>query len=88
MPAQIGDGQCIAVERIERIARVAQRLEAHAARVYHQEPPTRPSPKPTISRIASIAIIEPSTPASAPSTPASAQVGTVPGGGGSGNRQR
>src|SRR6478735_7820699 len=45
--------------------------------------PTSPSPKPTISRIASRAIIEPMTPASAPSTPASAQLATVPGGGAS-----
>ena len=50
--------------------------------------PTSPSPKPTISRITSSAIIEPSTPVSAPRMPASAQAGTVPGGGGSGNRQR
>ena len=42
----------------------------------------------TISRITSSAIIEPSTPVSAPSTPASEHAGTVPGGGGSGNRQR
>jgi VWFA-related protein len=50
--------------------------------------PTRPSPKPTISRTASSAIIDPITPVSAPRMPASAQAGIVPGGGGSGNRQR
>ena len=50
--------------------------------------PTRPSPKPTISRIVSSAIIDPKMPASAPMTPASSQVGTVPDGGASGNRQR
>ena len=42
--------------------------------------PTRPSPKPTISRITSSAIIEPRMPGSAPRMPASAQAGTVPGG--------
>ena len=50
--------------------------------------PTRLSPKPTISRITSIAIRLPMTPASAPRTPASAQVGIAPGGGGEGKRQR
>src|SRR5437763_777561 len=50
--------------------------------------PTSPSPNPTISRTASSAIIEPMTPASAPNIPASAQAGTEPAGGGSGNRQR
>src|SRR5262249_46959444 len=50
--------------------------------------PTSPSPKPTISRITSSAMSEPTTPVSAPRMPASAQAGTVPGGGGSGNKQR
>ena len=40
------------------------------------------------SVIISSAIIDPITPASAPNTPASAQAGTLPGGGGSGKRQR
>src|SRR5262249_38721271 len=36
MPAEIRDRQRIAVERIEPIALIAQRLEAHVARVQHQ----------------------------------------------------
>src|SRR6202140_3120291 len=50
--------------------------------------PTKPSPKPTISRITSSAIMEPSTPVSAPRMPASAQAGTLPAGGGAGGKER
>ena len=81
-----------AAERIVRIPGISQRLEPHRARAIINSCPTRPSspsPKPpTRTRIASSAISEPSTPASAPNMPASAQVGMVPGSGGSGNRQR
>ena len=66
---------CSVSKRMERASNMTSR-------------PTRPSPKPTISRITSSAISEPSTPVSAPRMPASAQAGTLPGGGGSGNRQR
>ena len=37
MPAQIGDHERIAVQRIERIALIAQRLEPHRAGIDHQE---------------------------------------------------
>ena len=43
---------------------------------------------PMISLIASMACITPMIPGSTPSTPPSAQLGTMPGGGGSGNMQR
>ena len=43
---------------------------------------------PVISLIASVAWMTPMTPGSTPSTPPSAQLGTSPGGGGSGYRQR
>ncbi len=56
--------------------------------VDQQQPADEPSPNPTISRITSIAWIDPMSPVSAPSTPASEQVGTIPAGGFSGNRQR
>jgi hypothetical protein len=46
------------------------------------------SPAPVISLITSIACKVPITPVSAPMTPASAQEGTSPGGGASGNRSR
>jgi hypothetical protein len=36
MRAEIGDDKRIAVERIQRIARIAQRLKAHRARIHHQ----------------------------------------------------
>ena len=42
------------------------------------------SPTPRISLIVSVAWITPMTPGSTPSTPPSAQLGTSPGGGGSG----
>src|SRR5260370_31558576 len=50
--------------------------------------PTRLSPRPRMSLIVSIAWMDPTIPGSTPSTPPSAQEGTSPGGGGSGERQR
>jgi hypothetical protein len=41
-----------------------------------------------MSLIASVAWIAPITPGSTPNTPPSAQLGTVPGGGGDGNKHR
>ncbi len=49
---------------------------------------TSGSPTPRISLIVSTAWMVPMTPHIAPSTPASAQLGTAPGGGGAGKRQR
>ena len=46
------------------------------------------SPMPKKCFKASVAWMLPTSPVSAPSTPASAQLGTIPGGGGEGNRQR
>ena len=46
------------------------------------------SPTPTINLTASMAWTTPMIPGSTPSTPPSAHVGTMPGGGGSGNMQR
>ena len=46
--------------------------------------PTAGSPMPVISLIASLTWIEPIEAHSTPSTPPSAQLGTMPGGGGSG----
>jgi hypothetical protein len=50
--------------------------------------PTSGSPIPASSLIASLTWIEPMDAQSTPSTPPSAQDGTIPGGGGSGYRQR
>jgi hypothetical protein len=50
--------------------------------------PISGSPMPRISLSASVACRVPMVPGSTPSTPPSAQEGTSPGGGGSGNRQR
>ena len=55
---------------------------------YRSSRPTSDSPSPVISLIASVAWIEPITPGRTPNTPPSAQLGTVPGGGGEGKRQR
>ena len=46
------------------------------------------SPMPKKYFRASVACILPTNPVSAPKTPASAQLGTIPGGGGAGNKQR
>ena len=50
--------------------------------------PSSGSPMPVSSLIASVTWIEPMLAQSTPSTPPSAQDGTMPGGGGSGYRQR
>src|SRR5271166_881347 len=50
--------------------------------------PISESPMPIINLIASMACITPMFPGNTPSTPPSAQLGTIPGGGGSGNMQR
>ena len=50
--------------------------------------PISESPAPRISLITSFACSAPMIPGSTPSTPPSAQDGTSPGGGGSGNKQR
>ena len=55
---------------------------------YSSSRPSSVSPSPVISLIASVAWIAPITPGSTPNTPPSAQLGTVPGGGGDGNRHR
>ena len=46
------------------------------------------SPMPRMSFNVSVACMLPTSPVSAPSTPASAQLGTIPGGGGDGKRHR
>src|ERR1700722_3737741 len=38
VPTQISNNERVAVERIERIARVTQRFEPHGAGVHHQKP--------------------------------------------------
>ena len=48
--------------------------------------PDKDCPIPIIILIASVACIVPTIPGNTPSTPASAQLGTSPGGGGSGKR--
>ena len=55
---------------------------------YTMSEPTSGSPMPVISLIASLTWIEPMDAHSTPSTPPSAHEGTMPGGGGSGYRQR
>ena len=76
------------VQRIVLVPAIAQRLETHGGEIEQRQASDHRRPKPTISRITSSAISEPTMPVSAPSTPASAQVAAAPGGGFCGNRQR
>ena len=55
---------------------------------YTMSRPSRVSPMPVMSLIASLTWIEPIDAHRTPSTPPSAHEGTIPGGGGSGYRQR
>ena len=77
VPAQIGDDRRIAVERVCRIARVAQRLEPHRAGVHHHQPSDQALAEADDFADRLQRHHRAHMPASAPMTPASAQAGTV-----------
>ena len=85
---QLGDGRRLAAHRAIGVPADLHFLEVHVQGVVQEQPADQRLALPVISLIASVAWIEPITPGRTPNTPPSAQLGTVPGGGGEGKRQR
>ncbi len=81
---QLGDGRLIAADGAFRIAPDLELAEGHLPGIVEQQPADQRLALAQHQLDASVAWMQPTRPGRMPSTPPSAQLGTSPGGGGSG----